>query len=252
MSSDRDGFRGGGNTPVDDQADVESAAETTGEYTFSADAWYTADASSSGGVAPFASPGAGGRGTDDAGDGASQAAGGDGAGDGGDEAGDAEHDGGSRGARAGVSLPDGAAAGRRGRRSPRGRTAPGRARERVRRATRTGTPSVRTPSERTRWARTPSEPAPTGRAVTARPTTGTTGTDPGRGRATLRRACPRPVRRCRPPMSASRSRRAGWAHVVPPWWPQAQWPTTRRRPRPTARVTRRREGRAGLGESWTS
>ncbi|NEE58672.1 hypothetical protein G3M55_80790, partial [Streptomyces sp. SID8455] len=83
MSSDRDGFRGGGNTPVDDQADVESAAETTGEYTFSADAWYTADASSSGGVAPFASPGAGGRGTDDAGDGASQAAGGDGAGDGG-------------------------------------------------------------------------------------------------------------------------------------------------------------------------
>ncbi|PAX92946.1 hypothetical protein CLM82_00235, partial [Streptomyces albidoflavus] len=34
MSSDRDGFRGGGNTPVDDQADVESAAETTGEYTF--------------------------------------------------------------------------------------------------------------------------------------------------------------------------------------------------------------------------
>ncbi|WP_205613433.1 SCO5717 family growth-regulating ATPase, partial [Streptomyces sp. S5] len=66
MSSDRDGFRGGGNTPVDDQADVESAAETTGEYTFSADAWYTAEASSSGGVAPFSGGRSGGRGADEA------------------------------------------------------------------------------------------------------------------------------------------------------------------------------------------
>lgn len=106
MSSDRDGFRGGGNTPVDDQADVESAAETTGEYTFSADAWYTAEASSSGGVAPFSGGGSGGRGTDEAGGDASGASGAaDGAGDGADGAmRRGARRGGSRGARPGGFL----------------------------------------------------------------------------------------------------------------------------------------------------
>ncbi|QDQ14024.1 SCO5717 family growth-regulating ATPase [Streptomyces spectabilis] len=49
MSSDRDKIRGGWDTPVGDQSDAESAAETTGEFTidYAPPAWYTQNASGS-------------------------------------------------------------------------------------------------------------------------------------------------------------------------------------------------------------
>ncbi len=49
MNSDRDEIRGGWDTPVDDQSDAESAAETTGEFTidYAPPAWYTQNASGS-------------------------------------------------------------------------------------------------------------------------------------------------------------------------------------------------------------
>nr|WP_185867962.1 SCO5717 family growth-regulating ATPase [Streptomyces sp. WAC00469] len=48
MNSDRDGIRGGWDTPGDDQSDAESAIETTGEFTidYAPPAWYTQNASS--------------------------------------------------------------------------------------------------------------------------------------------------------------------------------------------------------------
>nr|WP_324290708.1 SCO5717 family growth-regulating ATPase [Streptomyces albidoflavus] len=152
MSSDRDGFRGGGNTPVDDQADVESAAETTGEYTFSADAWYTAEASSSGGVAPFSGGGSGAAGRTRPGRRVRRVRrGGRGRGRGrtGPPARSAT---GRLTGRATWGFPP--RTGRRGRRSRTVTTPPGRTPESVRPARTTGVRSARIPSGRTRWTRT--------------------------------------------------------------------------------------------------
>ncbi|WP_374215202.1 SCO5717 family growth-regulating ATPase, partial [Streptomyces longispororuber] len=43
MNSDRDGIRGGWDSPVDDQSDAESSVEMTGEFTidYAPPAWYT-------------------------------------------------------------------------------------------------------------------------------------------------------------------------------------------------------------------
>lgn len=51
VNSDRDEIRGGWDSPVDDQSDAESAAETTGEFTidYAPPAWYTQNASGSAG-----------------------------------------------------------------------------------------------------------------------------------------------------------------------------------------------------------
>ncbi|MGW1132982.1 SCO5717 family growth-regulating ATPase [Streptomyces griseoluteus] len=61
MSSDRDGMRGGWATPDDDQPDAESAVENTGEFTidYAPPAWYTQNASSSGGSASDGTRGSG-------------------------------------------------------------------------------------------------------------------------------------------------------------------------------------------------
>ncbi|MEU0070377.1 SCO5717 family growth-regulating ATPase [Streptomyces sp. NPDC006332] len=56
MNSDRDGIRGGWDTPDDDQTDAESAIEMTGEFTidYAPPAWYTQNASGASNTAPQA------------------------------------------------------------------------------------------------------------------------------------------------------------------------------------------------------
>ncbi|MEU1019734.1 SCO5717 family growth-regulating ATPase [Streptomyces sp. NPDC005898] len=82
MNSDRDEIRGGWDTPVDDQSDAESAAETTGEFTidYAPPAWYTQNASGSTEETPSGasassdsggSDGSGSGGSDDSGSGGS-------------------------------------------------------------------------------------------------------------------------------------------------------------------------------------
>ncbi|WSQ12158.1 SCO5717 family growth-regulating ATPase [Streptomyces sp. NBC_01231] len=58
MNSDRDGIRGGWDTPDDDQTDAESAIEMTGEFTidYAPPAWYTQNASGASNTAPQAPP----------------------------------------------------------------------------------------------------------------------------------------------------------------------------------------------------
>ncbi|MGW0207961.1 SCO5717 family growth-regulating ATPase, partial [Streptomyces sp. NPDC003233] len=57
MNSDRDGIRGGWDTPDDDQTDAESAIEMTGEFTidYAPPAWYTQNAQGSS-AAPSPAP----------------------------------------------------------------------------------------------------------------------------------------------------------------------------------------------------
>ncbi|MHC8563757.1 SCO5717 family growth-regulating ATPase [Streptomyces albidoflavus] len=241
MSSDRDGFRGGGNTPVDDQADVESAAETTGEYTFSADAWYTAEASSSGGVAPFSGGGSGDRAADGAGDGADGATG-------------AERDGAAYGARdLGVSSSDGAGDGAARALLPErddvagadsGINASGEDDGGALGADSFGADSLDEDP-----ARDETEAgAGDGSVRTTR--RGKKGT--GRARARRRGVRPRPVRRCRRPTSTSRSRPVGWARAVPPWWPPGPRPRRGTPSRAEAPGTTCPRRGAGRGACWRS
>ncbi|MCZ0986607.1 SCO5717 family growth-regulating ATPase [Streptomyces diastatochromogenes] len=58
MNSDRDGIRGGWDTPDDDQTDAESGIEMTGEFTidYAPPAWYTQNASGGASGTPAAAP----------------------------------------------------------------------------------------------------------------------------------------------------------------------------------------------------
>nr|WP_257721933.1 hypothetical protein [Streptomyces sp. FR-008] len=239
---------------------MESAAETTGEYTFSADAWYTAEASSSGGVAPFSGGRSGGRGADEAGatrlarparparrtrPGTVRT---------GPPARSAT---GRLTGRATWGFPPrtGRATGRRGRRSRRRSrsvtTPPGRTPESVRPAKTTGVRSARIPSGRTRWTRTLRRTRPRTKPAWVR-TARRTKKGTGRARARRRGVRPRPVRRCRRPTSTSRSRPVGWARAVPLWWPPTRRPRRRSPLRAEAPGTTCPRRRAGRGACWRS